>query len=142
MQLNLLWVEDRAQTLADAGEVLQEEGWKITNAPTGEDAIALVAKPDAAWHLVILDFQLPLGESETPRLPDELADERVGIEVLRVLRQVHPTLPVIILSGITDYPMFPNLEGEALHLGVSQMLKKPVSLDELLQAVETAIGPE
>ena len=58
-----------------------------------------------------------------------------GIEVLRRLREMHPALRVVILSAHTDQ----EIVLEALRLGASDYLAKPLHDEELVLAVKRAL---
>jgi CheY-like chemotaxis protein len=59
-----------------------------------------------------------------------------GLELLRALRQSHPDLPVILVTGV------PNVEDEAaaLELGVLRYLTKPCSRRELCEIIRQALA--
>lgn len=60
--------------------------------------------------------------------------EMNGIELLRRLRQMGVTLPVIVITGHGDVP----LAVEAMKSGAADFLEKPFSDEALLNAVEKA----
>jgi two-component system invasion response regulator UvrY len=79
----ILLVDDFAVVREGLKQILAESipGATFGEAATGEEALAKAMA--GAWDLVILDMSLP---------------GRSGIEVLKELRQVHPRLPVLVLS--------------------------------------------
>jgi CheY-like chemotaxis protein len=136
MPISLLWIDDDPHVIRPAAEAIEDElGWRVLNAVDGETAIAELSG-SAQWDVVLLDFRLPLGDARTPGLAPDLVPERTGVAVLRYLRGHHPRLPVIVLSGIADWPIFPDLVREAQELGVVAVLEKPVSLDALLEHLQ------
>lgn len=88
-------------------------------AGSGEEALKLADDP--AVEAVLLDLRLP-GEA--------------AIDVLKELRQRRPALQVIVLSEPVDQP----LVLEALRLGASDYLAKPLHDEELRLAVTRALG--
>ena len=87
-------------------------------AETGEEGLKQAEDPGI--EAVVLDVRLPgLG----------------GIEVLRALREQRPALRVIVLSAATDQ----ELVLEALRLGASDYLAKPIHAEELRLAVLRAL---
>jgi CheY-like chemotaxis protein len=78
-----------------------------------------------------------------PRIDLVVSDVRMpgrsALEVLRLIRQ--PTdreaLPVVLITAFCD----PALRAEALALGASCVLDKPVDLDELCREVKRALRP-
>jgi FixJ family two-component response regulator/GAF domain-containing protein len=87
-------------------------------AETGEEGLKHAEDPDTL--AVVLDVRLP-GMS--------------GIEVLRALREQRPSLRVIVLSAVADQDMVL----EALRLGASDYLAKPIHAEELRLAVLRAL---
>lgn len=85
--------------------------------------------------------RLKAGEGEVAAvlLDLHLSDTR-GLGGLLLLREHHPGLPVIVLSGTRDE----RVQGEALALGASAYVCKTgdgSELDKLMRAIERATGP-
>ena len=59
-----------------------------------------------------------------------------GIELLRELKRVAPTLPVIVMTGHADVP----LAVEAMKLGAFDFIEKPFDDEVLLASVQNALG--
>jgi DNA-binding response OmpR family regulator len=66
------------------------------------------------------------------RLPD-----RTGLDVLIELRSIHPTLPVVMLTGYGSE----SICASAFKLGVTDYLQKPVSALDLVAAVQLILSP-
>ena len=136
----LLWIEDDADVVKPLKQELEEElGWHVHNVVTGEEAIEVFMAECDSWDLVLLDFRMPIGVSDSPRLSPSLPPERVGVEVLKFIRHHDADLPVIILSGIAAWPIYPRLVQEAIQLGITAVFEKPVGLDTLIDAIEEAV---
>lgn len=58
-----------------------------------------------------------------------------GLELLQRVRQSHPDMPVIVITGHGDVP----LAVEAMKAGAVDFLEKPFDDEALLSAVETAL---
>ena len=117
----ILLVDDNATLLKHQGEFLRLAGHEVILAPDGKQAMRLVQTQ--AFELVITDLVMP---------------EKEGIEIIRELRQSHPALKIIAMSGggrgdAKDYLAIAKV------LGASQVLAKPFSGQELLQAVSAAL---
>lgn len=106
----VLVVEDE-QKISDAiAEGLRTAGYKVTTAPTSEEAFFILhnLKPD----LIVLDLGLP---------------RRSGMELLQQIRSMSIQIPVLILtsnSSIED-------RVAALDAGADDFLLKPFSISEL-----------
>src|SRR6476469_8334254 len=65
-----------------------------------------------------------------------LADIRMpgmdGLELARVLRQGHPALPVVLMTGVVE----DGLRGRARELGALDVLRKPLRSEALLPALQ------
>ncbi len=77
----------------------------------------------AARDLVLLDLRMP---------------EYDGFAVYRKLRDNGHRNPVVLMTGHGDS----ELEAEAFALGMSAILHKPFSEDELVAAIDGALTPE
>ena len=70
-------------------------------------------------------------------ITDQTMPGMQGTELAAALRRLHPTLPVVIMSGY-----FSKISPEALDaLGQVELLAKPFTTDELALAVHRALHP-
>ncbi len=111
MGSNLLVVEDDRGVRESLARALEYEGYTVTTAEDGGQALALIAtvQPDA----VVLDVMMPVKD---------------GLEVARTLRARGSKVPILMLTArhqITD-----RIAG--LDAGADDYLVKPFALDELL----------
>lgn len=113
----ILVVEDVEQLRNLWLRALTEMGLHATGVRSGEDALRLVEQ--YAFGVAMLDLNLP-GIS--------------GIELFERLREKHPEIAVIIITG------YGTLEAaqRAIHLGVVEFLTKPCGLGELEVALVRA----
>jgi DNA-binding NarL/FixJ family response regulator len=98
-------------------EVLGAEGIECVTGESGHDALAIVDDP--AIGVLVLDIRMPGLD---------------GIETLRRLRDLRPGLRVLVLSASTDQ----ETVLEALRLGATDYLAKPLHDEELVLAVRRA----
>ncbi len=68
-------------------------------------------------------------------LTDVRMPEMTGLELIGRLREAHVTLPIIVMTGHADVP----LAIEAMRLGVSDFIEKPIDDDVLVAALESAL---
>ncbi len=87
--------------------------------PNGRSALELLQKRNAI-RLVILDVGLP---------------DINGMEMLELITQRHPGLPVIMLTGQNDL----NLAVQAMKAGAYDFLTKPVGKERLQAAIQNAL---
>ena len=96
---------------------LRDEGYGVLGALTGDEGLKLVlSRPD----LVLLDLLLP-GMN--------------GLDVLKRLRAINPTIKVIAVSGNIDS----GLAREALELGALAYVDKPFDVAYLKRVVALAL---
>jgi PAS domain S-box-containing protein len=81
-QLDVLVVDDDADTRSVVRRVLEREGVKVTAVGNGADALAAATR--STFDLVVLDLDLP---------------DMTGLEVLERLRVVDPLIVVVMLTG-------------------------------------------
>jgi DNA-binding NtrC family response regulator len=115
---HVLVVEDEPRMRDLLQRVLTGWGFDAAVARSAEEATKLAeARPP---DVVVLDLNLP-GEG--------------GIEWFRRLREKHPNVQAIIVTG------FASIEAarEAIHLDVVEFLTKPARLEELEQALDRAL---
>ena len=118
-QARLLVVDDDEAVRRIVAELLQEEGYEPVIAASAEEALELLSKNQ--FELVISDIKMPGVD---------------GLALLRNLRESHPETAVIMMTG------FGQIESavEALKLGASDYLTKPVRLAALTESVLTALN--
>ena len=112
----VLVVDDEPQVRATVREALALEGYEVTEASNGAEALALLttAQPDA----IVLDLWMPVMD---------------GWAFRRAQRATHPDIPVIVMSAL-------DLSSERLEeLDASAILGKPFDLDTLYAAVLNAL---
>lgn len=115
---DILVVEDDAAIRRGVVDALISEGYRVTEAATGNAALDRVRR--GQFDLMLLDLVLPG--------PD-------GLEILRETRKLLPTMPVIILTARGDES--DRIAG--LKLGADDYVVKPFSLGELLARVEAVM---
>jgi two-component system cell cycle sensor histidine kinase/response regulator CckA len=69
-------------------------------------------------------------------LTDVIMPDTNGVEFARVMRERHPMLPIIFMSGYHDLSDVSPAEGASC----GRLLQKPVSPEALLQAVHESLG--
>jgi len=114
----VLVVEDDAHLAAGVMENLRAEGYAVSVAPDGEQALAWLAAHSCA--LVVLDVMLPGAD---------------GLSVCRTLRERGNTTPVLFLTARGD----PADRVRGLEAGGDDYLAKPFHLQEFLLRVRAIL---
>jgi two-component system, sensor histidine kinase ChiS len=119
-QPTVLLVEDDELVRDAMTRILVREGYMVLTASNGHDAIGQVKKPLSPIDVVLLDVHLP---------------DINGIDLCARLREIHPTIPVVVCTG----EAVPEEAAELLKLGVHRYFCKPIAVEELLATVEAAL---
>src|ERR1051325_11596675 len=117
-QYNILVIDDEEQMLDSLRLNLQQAGYAVTTAASGEEGLKLFEAGD--FDLVLCDLQLP---------------DKPGLEVLRNLKERNPATEVIIISA---YGSIENAV-EATKEGAFHFVEKPFEFDELQLLIERAL---
>lgn len=110
-QQRLLWVDDEIDLLKPYVLFLQEKGYEVQTATNGQDALALCQ--EQAFHLVFLDENMP-GLS--------------GLETLNQLKEIYPSLPVVMITKSEEE----NIMDQAIGNKIADYLIKPVNPSQIL----------
>jgi two-component system, OmpR family, response regulator len=115
----VLLVDDEKEFAATLAERLTLRGLITVTANDGQQALRCMEQDRP--QIVILDMKMP-GMS--------------GLEVLRLIKQKCPTIPVILLTGQDTTK--DSMEG--MDVGAFDYMVKPVKIEELLQKMREALG--
>jgi len=118
MEKKVLIVDDEQRIIHSITGVLEDEGFRVVTARSGEEAIAVFEKeqPD----VTLLDIWMPGMD---------------GMEVLKRLKWISPDSQVIMISGHATI----STAMTAVKLGALDFIEKPLSLDILLMTVRRAL---
>ena len=84
MSLNILMVEDDTSVAEMMGMFFEKEHWTHDLALDGVEAVEMFKKNAANYDLITLDLNLP---------------KKDGIQVAKEIRQISPTIPIIMLTA-------------------------------------------
>lgn len=123
MALDILVVDDEEDIRELIAGILEDEGYKARTAQDSETALHEVER--RLPSLVVLDIWLQ-------------NSKRDGLEVLKILKNRHKDLPVIMISG------HGNIETAvaSIKLGAYDYIEKPFQTDKLLHLVSRATEAE
>lgn len=116
----ILVVDDEPTVREFIARVLRTAGYKVLQAGTAEEALALAAAPETPISLALIDWALHPQEGEF---------------VARKLHGLRSALPLVILSGYGPSEYADRLHG----LPIAGSLQKPFRLDALLRLVQRII---
>lgn len=114
--MNILAIDDEEEVLLMLEEILVSEGHTVSVAKSTDEAQELLK--GVTFDLIITDLKMP---------------SMNGLYFVDILRSLYPNLPIIVVSGQV------KSERKLLELGVSEVLRKPVSIEEITTAVKRFI---
>ena len=116
---HILVVDDELNALKAMRSLLAAEGYEVTTASNGKEALDSMAAstPD----VVVTDLRMP---------------EIDGLELLRRARESHGDIPVIVVTafGAVDTAV------EAMRAGAADYLQKPIQIEELLVVLDRVLA--
>jgi CheY-like chemotaxis protein len=119
---DILIIEDNAIMREALAEWLEAAGYGVRKAADGSAGLAAVKV--AAPTLVVTDIYMP-GTN--------------GAMVIAELKQGHPEIPVIAISGLFNSGHGMDAD-DAIALGAARALAKPFKRSDLLRAVDELLG--
>jgi two-component system nitrogen regulation response regulator NtrX len=119
MSNSIMVVDDEESIRGSLQGILEDEGYRVSLAVDGEDALSMLQKeiPD----LVLLDIWMP-------RLD--------GLETLEKIKEQYPEIAVVMISGHGTI----ETAVKSTKLGAYDFIEKPLSLEKVLVTVNNAIG--
>jgi UDP-3-O-[3-hydroxymyristoyl] N-acetylglucosamine deacetylase len=118
MEKKVLIVDDEERVVQSITGVLEDEGFRVAAARSGEEAIGIFQQEEP--DVTLLDIWMPGID---------------GIEVLKRLKWFAPDCQVIMISGHATI----STAMTAVKLGAFDFIEKPLSLDLLLMTIRRAL---
>lgn len=117
----ILIVDDDETIRSTMKAILEDEGYIVDSASTGEEAIQLTMK--TTYNVALLDIRLP---------------DMEGIELLKLMRDNVPRTRKIMVTG---YPSMQNAIA-ALNKNADAYLLKPVNNEKLLNLIKEQLDAQ
>jgi DNA-binding NtrC family response regulator len=114
----VLVIDDEPNILSSVRRALELEGYKVEVAGSGP--IALKKLSDTEFDLALLDVMMP---------------EMDGLQVLAAIRENHPHVATVMMSGNATI----DTAVTATKLGAHDFIEKPLSSDKLLLTIENTL---
>ena len=113
--LNILLIDDEKQCLETITTVLNAAGFTVKSFISPVEALK-VYKP-RIFDMVVTDYHLT---------------EITGLELIRIIHQKEPLIPIIVISGDLDEAVKIN----SLKLGAHSFFNKPLDIRELISGIK------
>jgi two-component system nitrogen regulation response regulator NtrX len=114
----VLIIDDEPGIRSVLTDILEDEDYTVLSASDGIEGMRIIEEQTV--ELVILDVWLP---------------HKGGIDVLRELKEHHPEIEVIVISGHANIDM----AVKSVKSGAFDFLEKPLSLDKVLTLTKNAL---
>lgn len=114
----ILAIDDESNIRRLLADELEQEGFRVATAATGEQGLALVDKE--RFDLVLVDLKLP-GMS--------------GIDVIRRIRRLPSPVDTIVITGHGNI----DAAVQSMKLGALDFITKPFKLSELIPRIDQAV---
>ena len=115
MKKNILIIDDDQTVLKTFAGTLELEGYNVTTAESGREAIE--KSNSQFFNLALIDIRLP---------------DMEGTELLTKMKE---TIPKMIKLIVTGYPALANAT-EAINKGADGYIVKPVNMNKLLETIK------
>ena len=116
-KIRLLMVDDEAKFLQSISSRLALQNIDVVTASNGKEAIASAEK--GLFDVAVVDFKMPGMD---------------GTQVLKILKERHKYLEIIILTGHATV----DSAVECTRLGAFQYLEKPYAFEKLVETIKDA----
>jgi two-component system phosphate regulon sensor histidine kinase PhoR len=120
-QYTVLVVDDEEVLRLGCSRVLTSEGYRVTTAANGQEALEQLAADPA--NVVLCDLKMPV---------------MGAVEVLEETSSRYPDIPVIIMTGLGTVAD----AVECMRKGAYDFVTKPFSIDHLIMVVKRALGKQ
>ncbi len=114
----ILLVDDEETLREIIAMQLEDDGYNILQAGSGNDAFEIVKKNEI--DLIISDMRMPNGSGE---------------DLLKSLNNLDKKPPFILVTGFSELT-----KDDAIKLGAHDMLSKPIDFDELESHIEKLLA--
>jgi two-component system, OmpR family, response regulator RegX3 len=118
---HILLIDDEAPVRKTMARILQQAGFEVTTAESGEQGLAFLE--GMPIDLVYMDLRMP-GLS--------------GLDVLNLIHTRYPTLPVVLFTAQPDV----NSAVEALRRGATDYLLKPLKPEIIIERTKSVLAQQ
>ena len=117
----VLVVDDESFFLEVVRDSLTLLGYRVTACGSSLECLKTFRENAGEYDLLITDQTMP---------------EMTGVQLIQEIRAIGATLPVILCTGYSETVIAQTIA----YYGITRLLMKPVSIDELARAVDDVLG--
>jgi PAS domain S-box-containing protein len=116
-------VDDEQPLVELAEEIVARLGYEPVGFVSSTDALRAFAASPRRFDVILTDEMMP---------------ELAGTELARQIRAVHPSIPILLMSGRAVAPLVER----ATEAGVREVLRKPLHARDIAEALARAVGSD
>ncbi len=121
MKKHLLIIDDEPGHRLMVRAVMEDDGWQVKEAGSGEEGVSLFTAAPATYHVILVDMKMPGMD---------------GQATLHALHAIRPGTPVVMLTAYGTV----GAAVEAMKNGAFDYLTKPADNDELALTLNRAFS--
>jgi DNA-binding NtrC family response regulator len=114
-----LVIDDEQIVLDSVGALLRDEGFDVDVCLSGRKGLDWAI--ERKYDVILTDIRMP---------------DVGGMRVLRDVKRIHPSLPVIMITGYASV----DSAVQAMKLGAAEYIEKPFEPEQLIDSVNRALG--
>jgi DNA-binding NtrC family response regulator len=114
-----LVIDDEQIVLDSVGTLLRDEGFYVDVSLSGREGLDWAI--ERKYDVILSDIRMP---------------DIGGMRVLRDVKRIHPSLPVIMITGYASV----DSAVQAMKLGAADYIEKPFEPEQLIDSVNRALG--
>lgn len=114
----VLVIDDEQIVLNSVNKILGHGEYEVDTTLSGRQGLDWAL--DRSYDIVLTDVRMP---------------DLAGMLILRDIKKVKPSMPVIVITGYANV----QTAMQAMKLGAAEYIEKPFTPDQLLKAVKTAV---
>jgi CheY-like chemotaxis protein len=125
--VHILIAEDEAMIALSLADLLEAEGYKVTVASDGAEALAKARRLGDALDALVTDLNMP---------------RMSGEGLIQALRADRPELPVLVVTGSAPPGGLDELRRKGGGQGPFALLSKPMNYRDLVETLRRAVFPK
>ena len=114
----ILIAEDDLHTLEGLTEILKEEGYAVTGAPDGQQALEIANK--TSFDVLLTDMKMP---------------KLNGMDLMGKMKLASPDTKIIMMTAFATV----DTAVQAMRDGAFNYITKPIDFDQLLGTIQSAV---
>jgi DNA-binding NtrC family response regulator len=115
--IHVLLVDDNEDLLGTLCQILKRKGFFVETAADGLSAVDRYLQGD--FNVTLMDIIMP---------------DISGVEAFRLIREIDPAAPIVMMTGYSDE----DLIRSAIDEGACNVLYKPLRVDQMVEAITKA----